>query len=338
MKKGILIIQCIVLAFILIGCSDIKDKRIITDFRIDIATEAGKEYMKSLSTSSKGEIKAYFLEKVSESANNVVLKYHVVRNKKNNMNIDLDEINLKVTKDEDEYKVSEASAKNYMQVYVDGESIRIRNEDTAISDLLIRNKDFPVEVYLQNKKIALQKETINIEKFEALAIDSKGNNVGIIAKTNGKYLVTLAQVEDSSQAIGTDDEQGGDTSNDNSGSSLIDESLEEIMEKPIAQKLIAYDLISVSKIEDILFSDDGGYLIVQTTNGKSSTIEIYKNPDGEKLEMNLKEIFPPEDYSVTVKLINEQGNFIDVRAIGKNKEGEGTYKFEFKSKKIIKEK
>lgn len=339
MKKTILLILCVFSIFIFIGCKNEKKEERITDFEIDVATDVGKNYMQSLSQENNEGIKAYFLERVSEAANNVILKYHVIRSKENDINIDLDEINLKVIKDEAGYKVSEASAKNLIQVYAEGNAIRIRNEDTATSNLLIRDKDFPVEVYIKNNEIALQKEEGKVNDFEMVALSMNGKNIGIIANSNEKYLITLVQVEDTIETIGTDDQGGSDSggSGGNGSNALNEEDLEEIMEKPIAKKIVTYDLISVSKIEGLLFSDDGGYLIVQTSNGESSTVEIYKNPDGEKIDMNLEEIFPPERYSLSVKLINEEGNFFDVRAIGDEDNEAGVYKFDFKTKKIMEE-
>ena len=123
---------------------NIGDKSIDDYFEIDEATKAGKIYMEELGLDNKNNIDSYNLEKVTEAANYVILDYKVIRKNPNNIDIDLDSFNIKVEKKEGNYEVSKIKSKNSMRVYTDKNNLRIRDEETGMSELLLRERDTPL--------------------------------------------------------------------------------------------------------------------------------------------------------------------------------------------------
>lgn len=330
MKKKMVLLLSFLSVFMLVACKN-SSELVKTDyFEIDEATKKGKEYMQEISKEGENSIGSYSLQRVAENSNNVILNYKV--SKLRGIDVDVDEFDIKVIDGEEGYKVKDVNAKNLIQVYLDGENLRIKQEDTGSSDLLIRKKDLPSDVYPKKDYIILNKISIEVGDYDKLAIDLKGKRVGIVNKSNKGYLISLAEVENASQTIGSNDSTGG---TDNNGSSVDPSTLEEIMEKPIASNLVPYDLIEAKSIEKVSFSADGSFFIVQINNGNSSSLKIYKNPSGELLDMDLDKIFSPEKYTLNINTINDEGLFVKVSAIGNDKEEEGLYKLDLKAMKIL---
>ena len=336
MKKRITVFIGFLFLLMLIACGG-KDEKINTSFfEINKATDAGKEYMSQLSLDKNNSIKAYNLEKVTEAADYVVLEYKVLRKKDNNISEDLDNFNIKVVMDEGKYVVDRLIAKNSMQLYVDGNNIRVREKDTGMSELLLRKKDLPIEVYPQNNDIMTDKVNVTNEQYSQLALDFKGKNVGVITKNNNENFIVFSQIKNTQETVGEVDSTGGD--NVSTGDRGVDiNTLEDVLEKPIASKIVPYDLVQAENIDELVFTADGDFLLVHINDNQVGRLNIYKNPTGEKVDMNLEEIFPSDKYTLTINQINETGTYIDVRALGDDKKEEGLYKFEFKSKKISKE-
>ena len=157
MKKRIILIFMCIFLLMLMSCSNANVKVNDDFFEIDEATKAGKIYMEELSLDDKNNIDSYNLEKVTEAANYVILDYKVIRKSSDNINIDLDLFNIKVEKKDGNYEVSKIKSKNSMQVYIDKNNLRIRDEDTGMSELLLRERDIPKEVYPKDNEIMINK-------------------------------------------------------------------------------------------------------------------------------------------------------------------------------------
>lgn len=334
MKKRITIFIGIIFLLMLVSCGQKVEEINTSFFEIDKATEVGKEYMSILGYDKNNYIESYSLNKVTEGANYVVLDYKVIRKKENSINEDLDTFNIKVAMKDGKYVVNKLIAKNLMQLYVSGSTLRIRQEDIGMSELLLRKKDLPIEVYPQNSDIMINKVNVENGQYHLLALDSKGDSVGIITRNDNENFIIFSQIKNTQE---TDGEEDTSVDNgDNSGINLND--LEDVLEKPIASKIVPYDLIEAQNIDDLVFTEDGDYLLVHINDNGVGKLNIYKNPTGEKLDMNLDEIFPSNKYTLTINKINETGTYIDVKALGEDKEEEGLYKFEFRSQKIFREK
>lgn len=332
MKKFFYCVFLILNIFCIAGCERSETIKNRASFRIDEATDFGKEYIKKLAEDDSKNIQSYLLNEVAEGSDYVVLTYRVVRNNNKNISVDFDEFKLKISENNSGYFISELKSDNISQVYLNKKSLRMINEDTGLSQLLIRLKDMPKEVYPQNSHIMLDKESVTSEDYEKLAIDTEGKNVGSITKSKGKYFISLIQAEDTKQTAGEADSTADEADSGESDTEGFD-TLEEMMEIPIASQITAYDLINSNKIEKLIFSSDGNYLLLQSNDNNKSRLYIYKNPEGEKIDLNLDELFPKDKYSINIKLVNDDGVFI---AVNKGS-GDKIYRLDLKNKKIFNE-
>ena len=96
----------------------------------------------------------------------------------------------------------------------------------------------------------------------------------------------------------------------------MEKSLEEVLETPNLKKLIEYDFINNAEVEELLFSNDDGELILQIKQNGERIIKAYKNNTGKLIDLNLEKEFPKEKYTLKIECVNDKGLLIQV----KNKE------------------
>lgn len=339
------------LLFSFMGCNGDNVEIGADIFNIKIAGEVASDYMKNITSgnfeesnkmttkaiSDKEEItgiqndniNGYKLDGVSEGADHAYFRYLIVREEKDESRVDLDSIVLKVVKENEEYLVDEIKSKNEKQVYKLGKTLRSRDYEIGKSQLLLRMKDLPREVYPSNENVVINKESVPEDEFSKIGIGFSGNKVAFTTTDKSRTFIGLIAVEDAKPTSGS------------SASSMernIDEAIEDALEMPILNKLVPYDVVDGSKVEKLLFSKDDGELIVQIKEeGKGSGIRVYKNPTGELLKLNLNEYFPIEKYSSDVLRIDDEGVFIKVTALTNDKKNEGTYKIDVEELKVFKE-
>lgn len=357
MKRLVSCFLCSVLLFSFVGCFG-NDASINSNvFNIKKARELAGNYMENLTRGNFEEsnkistkeikdseeikkiqndnINGYKLDKSSEGADHAYFTYLVVKEEKDGSRVDLDSIVLRVIKKDEEYLVDEIKSKNEKQIYKVRKTLRLRDYEIGKSQLLLRIKDLPREVYPNKDNVVVDKESVPEGSFNKLGIAFGGNQVAFTTTDGERSFIGLALVEDRKPST-SGNEGGGDASS--SDSENIDEAIEDAMEMPVLNKLVPYDVVDGSRIEKLLFSNDDGELIVQIKDdGNGSGVRIYKNPTGELLKLNLNEYFPVEKYSSDVIRIDDEGVFISVTAIGDEKESEGTYKIDVEELKVFKE-
>lgn len=356
MKKIVLYILPSIFLFIFMGCwgENVKVKSEVFDLRR--ANEVSSDYMEFVSNNNFEEsnkisskeiqgneeikriqedsINGYKLNEVSEGADHAYFSYLVVREDPGNTRVDLDSLVIKVIKFQDEYLVDEVKASNKKQVYKVSNTLRIRDSEVGKSELLIRTKDLPKEVYPNKDNVVVHKEDVPEGDFSKVGIGFEGNKVVFTTTDGMKTFLALAMVEDTKSTTG--EVKGGDGGSSSSGE--VDKAIEDALEMPIIDKLVPYDSINSSIVEKLLFSNDDGELIVQSKEeGKGSGIRIYKNPTGELLQLNLNEMFPVDKYTSNVTRIDDEGVFINVTALGEEKESQGIYKIDVEELKVFKE-
>jgi len=348
--KGIL---CLILIFTLCGCENFMGEVTVHLFDIKEAMDVGSGYMKNLALGNINEansycrnkdiskeevakmqlnkINSYILDKFEEGANYAYLKYIVLRGNDETLRADLDGIVLKIMKEDDKYLIDDIKASNIKQVYKEKDTLRIRDEESGKSKLLLRMKDLPRQVYSKKEEVTLSKETVPESQFNKISIGFKGNRVAITLTDGKDTFIAVAMIKELEAAAGK--AQGEENTDTNTGTNL-----DEILEKPIAEKIVGYDLLQGEMVETLLFSKDDGELIVQGKQGGVASVKIYKNPKGELIPLKLDKLFPKERYSVNILSVTGDGTFINVESLGEETEGVGTYTVDVKEGKIVKSK
>lgn len=310
MKKVISFIAIIILLF------PIKSVKAYADsepFDIKKAIKASNDYIKELNISN-----AYKLLDIGEGTEHAYLNYSVSRSDSVNTG-SLDNIILKVVKQENDYFVESYQDKANKQVYIDNGNLRIRDEEIGKSQLLITLNNFP-KTMLENKKNSTIKQDIVNNSVSNLCIGLDGKKIAIITKDNNFNYIYVANVEDS---------KGQKASSQNE---TVEPKSGNILERTVADKLSSYGILKDYEIQKVVFSKDDGELIFQLKKDNNLTVKIYKNPGGDDISSTLENNFPSDKYDVTIDSINQNGNFINVSEKGNDKKIK--YDLDIKGKNI----
>ena len=350
MKKFFIGILCLILILTIGGCNRSMGEVTVHLFDIKEAMDTGSEYMKNLALGNieeansycrnkdiskeevakmqENKIDSYKLDKVQEGANYAYLKYIVLRGNNVALTADLDGIVLKIMKEDDKYLIDDIKASNIKQVYKEKDTLRIRDEESGKSKLLLRMRDLPQEVYPKKEEVTLSKETVPKSEFNKISIGFEGNRVAITLTDGKNTFIAVAMIKELEATVGKENKEGN-----------IDTNLDEILEKPIAERIVGYDFLQGEEVEKLLFSKDDGELIVQGKQAAvGNRVKIYKNPKGELMPLKLDKLFPRELYSVNIFSVTGEGTLINVEAIGEEKEAVGTYMVDVKEGKLVKSK
>lgn len=310
MKK---VISFMAISILLFSITSIKAYADSEPFDIKKAIKVGNDYIKELNISN-----VYKLIDIGEGTEHAYLNYSVSRSDSINTG-SLDNIILKVVKQENDYFVESYQDKANKQVYIDNGNLRIRDEEIGKSQLLITLNNFPKTI-LENKKNSTIKQDIVNNSISNLCIGLDGKKIAIITEDNNFNYIYVANVEDS---------KGSKPSNPNEG---VDPKLGNILERPVADKLSSYGILKDYEIQKVVFSKDDGELIFQLKKDNNLTVKIYKNPVGDDISSTLENNFPSDKYDVTIDSINQNGNFINVSEKGSDKKIK--YDLDIKGKNI----
>lgn len=346
MKKFIVFILCLLLT----GCSAVVENVSLNLFDIEEAKEISNKYMSALAESDIGvaealcedkfissketeklennKFVAYKVEEVNEGADYAYIKYLVIRGNNSEVRADLDSIELKVNKIENDYKITEVEAKNVKQVYLEKDNLRVIDGMTGKSNLLLRKKDIPKEVYRKGDEVTLTMDTVPEVKFNKVNIGFQGKYVGMTLSDGSKTLVVLSVInnEDSNSKSST------------KVTSENGENMEDVFEKPVAQKIIGYDLVNAGITEKILFTDNDETLVLQLKKeGEGSSVRVYKNTSGELMNFEINKKFPANKYSLNIKKITEGKIHIDVTPLSSEAEESGRYIIDIENMDISKD-
>lgn len=316
MKKIISFILALV-SILTMGALKVEGSIEFEQFDIKEAIKVGDEYIKQLEIGN-----VFKLTEVGEGTMHAHLNYVIARDDNEKIVGDLDNLIIEVTLKDNKYSVNEVKDKPSKQVYIENNNLRIRDEELGRSQLLISYKGFPKTI-LAKSAGNLKKEEISNGEYNKLSIGLDGKKVAIVTTSKLEHYILVALVENSK---GSKEKSG----NQSEG---INEEKGEVLEKAIAEKLIAYDVIKNAEIQKVNFSKDDGELIIQIKeSGKGSHLKIYKNPTGELISSELDKSFPSERYQLSINSINQNGNFINVKEIGSEKED--TYELDIKGDNI----
>ena len=326
MKKMLLFCISLILIFGMVGCNGDVDTIKIDMFNEKEATIIGRKYMDELSKGQDNFINSFKLDHSAEGGDFVFLNYKVIRGNDKGNSIGLDSFDLKVVKNAEVYSVEEIKSKNTKQVYVNKNTLRILDEEVGESQLFLRDKDLPREIYSKGNQLMIDKKEVPQGEFSMLSLGFEGNKVALVVKNDNKEFLALALVKESKATVAK--AEAGDSDKINN------KGIDELIEKPTVEKIIPYDIVEDSDIEKIVFTSDDAELIVQINSEGVSSLKTYSNPSGELIPIDLENRFPKDKYQVKIDRVNEEGSFIKV--IAKDSGEEEEYSLNLKEMKVIK--
>lgn len=320
MRRKRLLIGFIICIIFIVGCSKNNDGANINGmFNVQTAKLTALEYMQRLvsndieganaisspSVAANNKVKkikeepiiAFSAGNLTETGQSAYIIFNTIRLNNKNKGADLDQYTLKVEKSGKEYKIADIKSENLRQIYQRDTELRSVNKGTGDSDLILRLKDLPLELYTKDDKVPLQKVIVPKDKFGVMSMDFKGGTIALSTDNGKDSFIGIAMIEDAQQTFASSSSMLAQDD-----SKQIDENkLRKIVEKPIAQNIIGYDILKDCIIKKMMFTEEGSELIVQYTKGKNMGLKIYKTPDGEPLKIDFEKLFPIDKYEVTYK-------------------------------------
>lgn len=252
---------------------------------------------KEISTGTS-RIIAYAPDNLIESSKSAFITFNVIRNSSSEPKCDLDNYAIKVIKDGDEYKIDEIKAMNLKQVFVRDKSLRMISEDGGKSDLIISLNNIPKDIYLKENELMLYKEKVPAENFGPVSLGYKGKKIAISTTSGNRVFISIAYIEESEEAQGpaTQGEEGGNTQQQGGN---VETSLEGLMDKPIAKKVIPLDMIDGVKLDNLVFTQEERYLIAEYIDSNVvKRMKVYNSATGDLIPLNFDEMFPKDKYNV----------------------------------------
>ncbi|MBX7280434.1 hypothetical protein [Clostridium chauvoei] len=323
-------------AIILFGCVDKNNNQ---DVEADIfnttkASDIAKEYLDFISIGDlnganklckqelleanknigvgTSRIISYAQENLIESGMSAYVVFNVVRSSDSEPKCDLDNFSIKIEKSGEDYKISEVKAINKGQVFVKNNTLRMIGEDGGKSDLIVKLSDMPRDIYPRDNKVMLYKEPSPNQAFDIVALSYTGKKVAISTTGDNSQFVSIGYIENSKQ---TASGSGSTTSNN----SQLEQSLEGILEKPIAKKVVPVDVLKDCSINDFIFSQEEEELIIEYTSNLSvNRIKVYKSDDGTPVDFGIDDKFPEDKYNIKVVGLDKNKIFIKVEAANKS--------------------
>mgnify|MGYP006388058517 CR=1 FL=1 len=368
MKKKRLFILFMIFILCMVGCKAKGDNNNVQErFNVQIAKETAIEYMERLKANdidganaiSTPEIKAsnkikkltsmpimaFQTANINETGNSAYISFYCTRTNGNLSDANLDLVNIKIVKGNEEYIISDVKSENISEIYHEKDELRLITKGEGSSQLILRLKDLPLQVYPKGQKPVINKVKVPKDKYSVIGISYTGSNIAV-STTDGKNsfigvaIIEEANVESSARVLDSKlaQDQGGGGS---AGTPLDEDTLKKALEKPVAQQISGYDVLEDSKIKTLMFNEEEGVLIVQYTkgNGNSLGMKIYSNPDGDLFPIEFEKLFPMDKYSIEYVKSTKNDLVINVTAMDKkniSQEVLGSYKIDLIQKTIEK--
>lgn len=247
------------------------------------------------------QITSFVPEASIEGSNFGYFIYNVVRTSNMDPKSDLESFTLKVENQNKHYVITEIKAKAEKEVFVQGKGLRIIGEDGGSSNLVINLNNVPKDTYLRDNKIMLYKDKVPNDEFGKVSLSFTGKRIAITTTNNIDSYICLAFIDETLMASTEPQEGGAQAASPNEL-----QQLEEVLEKPIAKKIVSVDLLKSSKVTGFNFSKEEDKLAVSYTNSNNvRRVRLYKTDDGSIIKAKFDEIFPEDKYNV------ENGMFVD---------------------------
>lgn len=344
---------------ILTGCSNINDSNVsINLFDMERANNTAKEYLnnliggnndgadKLLSSelvdsnnllgSGTSEIISFKKDSSIEGNNYGYFIYNVIRSSGAEPKSDLENITFKVKKIDNEYKIDEIKSKLQKEVYIKGKALRIIGEEGGRSSLILNLNSLPKDTYLKENKIMIYKDKVPNDYFGKVCLSFTGKRIAVTTSNNKDSYICIAYIDETLMTSALPSSDGGNTEADVGTGNI--EGLEELLEKPIAKKVVSVDLLKDSTVTRFIFSEEEEILLVNYSNKyNNERINLYKSDDGSLIQSDMNEMFPQDKYSIyDGKFDSDNLKFKVSSSVNGSNELQGDYILNFKTLKINK--
>ncbi|MGL5151914.1 MAG: hypothetical protein ACRC7N_15215 [Clostridium sp.] len=353
MKKRLLSIFLVIMIVFMIGCGESNNQEVeIMDMKQ--AQEISGRYLQKLYENNIDGAKALLTKDLNkktksndieglrvtsykqleeiEAATYIASTYMVTRASDTEPKATVDMYNIKVIDENGQYKIKNTEAKTLKSIYGEADTLRVRRGSDGDSELLIRLKDLPSEIYLKDNGAQINKYNLPNNKFGVIGVGNTGSKVAITTNDGINTYIAIIIDEEAKASFAT-----VDSSTESSGDDK--KTIDQVIEKPVAQQLSSIDLIKNGIVQRLQFDSKEEKLIVQYKHeGKGECVRVYNASSGELITLELDKKFDINKYNVQVSKIDGNDVYIRVSMLtGENDDKVGEYKIESSKLEVIKQ-
>lgn len=334
MKKYVKYLVCIIVsACMLVSCksSEQGSQENKQDFNTSIATNIVEMYMGMLQKGEYDGLKKYYakdiaekqkesggsadlvmtgwvIDDISEVGSSALYKVKVTKSSNDKPIATLDKLNIKVIKEDGEYKIKDIGVSPEKEVFNEGSNLRIRNKNEVKTGLLIDIAGLPGYVYQKDDAGKINKTPTPKQQFSIATMSYGGSKVAVTSCDKGSYL-GIIKVEESMGAQGK--ESGGGAAGQGSGGN---ETTNTARETPVGKEISSIDYIKDSKIYFVAFSKNEKFILAQyETADKGIYLRCYNVDSSEMINVKLTETFEPEKFNLIFSSFDKDVLNIEVK-------------------------
>lgn len=237
----------------------------------------------------------------------------------------LEEVTIKIKKEDDEYKIIDVGVNNVKETFMDKDEIRIREKDNVKTQLLIDLEKMPSYMYYKDDVAKFNKLDIPRKSFDIISLAFSGNKMALSSRDKASYVGVVA-IEDSVATQGQDEGQG------KQGDAKPKTTPKEI---PAGKKILNVDLIDNVKVKEMAFCKREKFLAVQY-EGNEKFLKCYNAESGEEVSKELEEKFPKSQYDVIFSKFKMDKLIFSVKSKQGGDEKDGSYEMELEDFEIEK--
>jgi hypothetical protein len=344
MKKILSCVVIVILGITLVSCkgkANTQQEESQNTFDIKIATNimetymqylknedldnAKKLYSKELSEKQKDIIKSdlkiegFKLDEINEVGRSGLFKVRVTRSTPNKSMSILDMYNIKVEKQENEYKINEINSTTEKEAFIENEGIRIRQKNNVKTNLVVDLAGIPNYVYPKDDTASISKAQVPRKSFGMINFAYSGEKIAVSTFDKDSYIgvikidETMATQGGGGSGGGGGGGQGGGTQGGGGGGQGGQKTL--TRETPVGKEITNIDMLKDVKLDLMNFSLDEKFILVQyDKTGVGKYIRVYDTDSGEMIPVEFEKKFPPDKVDVLFSSFGKDVLNIEVRS------------------------
>lgn len=356
MKKILSVLAILVIIVSFASCKEekIEDVKKKDEYEVEEARKTVKGYLEnlingdlnksnefladSIKASNTAEnvdsmiINGFKIEEINESEDKAFFTVKVTKQDKNSSKAILSKYLMKVKKENMEYKIEEINNSLQREVFSFNDTLRIRFENGAETNLLVEMDGIGNYLYPKDDKAKLNMKKVPKKIFTLTSFAYEGDLIAITTEDENTF-VGIVNIDETIQTAGEDKEK---EPQEDGGKGV------KLKEKPMGKNIIACDLLMDSKITRLVFSLDEKFIMAQyVKNDNIKCFRVYSTESGDLIPIKLEEEFPLNSIDIIFRNFEEDVLYFDV--VDKNDADEeyiGRWQIDFKEmdlKKVNKE-
>lgn len=284
-------------------------------------------------------------ESLSQNGLSALYEYTIIKAMENEPRTYLQNYYVKVSKEDDAYKVESAKAVPQFEVFREGSQLKIRKEDEVEIGNVMLMKNLPNVAYTKNDSGDTVMLKVPNDKYGPIGISYTGQKVAISTIDNEKSYVGVIEIDEAAQTVAEGGLSQGSSNEDGesrSGEEDKDKNQGErvYFDKLVGKNIKTIDIYNNVTLKTIVFSKDDAYVVVTYSDENDVTKFKFYRVNGEAVQLNLDSVFAPNKYNLIYKDYKDNEVYFDVTKVNNTGEIEenllGSYKVSTKDFKINK--